>query len=55
MLEWHNAAAEIAMEVDPERPQIIWRDYQYQGGELHIFKSFAIEEEIGGNHFSCLS
>ena len=34
MLEWHNAAAEIAMELDPERPQIIWRDYQYQGREL---------------------
>ena len=32
MLEWHNAAAEIAMELSPERPEIIWRDYQYQGG-----------------------
>ena len=30
MLEWHNAAAEIAMELSPERPQVIWRDYQYQ-------------------------
>merc|ERR1712039_62701 len=29
-LEWHNAAAEIAMELSPERPQVIWRDYQYQ-------------------------
>ena len=30
MLEWHNAAAEIAMELNPERPEVIWRDYQYQ-------------------------
>jgi hypothetical protein len=30
MKEWHNTAAEIAMEVAPERPQAVWRDYQYQ-------------------------
>ena len=36
MLEWHNAAAEIAMEVEPERPQVIWRDYHYQGRELSL-------------------
>ncbi len=30
MLAWHNAAAEIAMEEAPKRPQPVWRDYQYQ-------------------------
>ena len=30
MGEWHKAAAKIAMEVCPERPEPIWRDFQYQ-------------------------
>jgi hypothetical protein len=34
MGDWYNAAAEIAMEVKPEKPQLIWRDYQYQGHDL---------------------
>ena len=35
MVEWHNAAAKIAMEVCPERPEPIWRDFQYQ----HIYNA----------------
>ena len=30
MGEWHKAAAKIAMEVCPERPEPIWRAFQYQ-------------------------
>ena len=39
MLEWHNGAAEIAMELSPERPEIIWRDYQYQGSSYKIIRN----------------
>ena len=30
MREWHNTAAEIAMETDTAHPELIWRDYQWQ-------------------------
>ncbi len=28
--EWHNTSAQIAQEIQPDCPQIIWRDYQFQ-------------------------
>jgi len=33
LASWHNTAAEIAMEENPECPQALWRHYQYQ----HLF------------------
>lgn len=28
--DWHNVSAQIAQEIQPDSPQVIWRDYQFQ-------------------------
>ena len=47
MGEWHNAAAKIATEICPERPEPIWRDFQYQ----HIYNACQMAMAESGLRF----
>lgn len=48
MADWHNAAAEIAMGVRPEKPQLIWREYQYQ----HVYNACQVRMAATGAEFA---
>jgi hypothetical protein len=48
MAEWYATAARVAMELDPARPEPIWRDLQYQ----HLYNTAQLKMTETGTDFA---